>query len=150
MVNRHNQRFLYRPFIAGQNLSVSEEPDDLDQELASRIRGLMRDHKITGEKLAEKLGVTPAAVARWRKKGTITRPHIVALARLFNVSIDWLMTGQVQWGETPQRRAWIEQIEALSPQQLRRLQAISDALIVADDPSDYTGEPENNGTGTDC
>lgn len=143
-------RFLHQRFRPGQNGCVNPQPSQADLALAARIRELMERDGITGEHLAEALGVTPAAVARWRKSGKITRENIVALARHFDVSIDWLLTGELQWGETPQRRAWIEQIEALSPQQLRRLQAVSDALVVADDDGEYDTEGRCGSTGTDC
>lgn len=139
----NNRPLLHQQFSSAQTMAVMSAPSTSDEALAGRIRLLMEQHDVTGEQLAECLGVSPAAVARWRRKGTITRDHLVALARRFEVSIDWLLTGELQWGETPQRRAWIEQIEALSPQQLRRLQAISDALVVADNDGEYS---TNNGT----
>lgn len=100
--------------------------------MARRIDELIKGRDLTGDQMAERFGVSPASITKWRKQGQITRAHLIELAHFFGVSIDYLPTGEYQWGETPQRRAWIEMIESLSPDQLRRFQAISDALVVAD------------------
>lgn len=101
---------------------------EIDLDLAERLDELIVNHHKTAEQIAEDLGVSPAGLHKWRRKGQVKRSKLAAVARYFGVSTDYLLTGETQWGETPQRRVWIEKIESLSPDDQRRIQAVFDAM----------------------
>lgn len=72
--------------------------------LADRIRSARHGAKLTQTSLAERLGVTPSAVAQWEHpNGTSPGIHrLLAIARATGVVFDWLATGQ---GDARRRRA---------------------------------------------
>ncbi len=64
-------------------------------EFQHRLYGLRKKAGLSQEELAGLLGVTRQAVQKW-EAGT-SRPdmdNLIALARYFNVTLDWLLTGQ--------------------------------------------------------
>jgi hypothetical protein len=108
---------------------------DMKMEMGRRIRQLMDGPpKTTSETLGEALGVTPGAITKWRKEGKIRDEHKLALCRYFNVSLDWLVAGQGGGPNERERRSLSKQVESLPLPEVRRLQAIVDALAIpADD-----------------
>ena len=64
------------------------------ETLGQRIRVLRERESWTIEQLAERLGSTKSAVNHWElDHNDPSVDMIVALARLFEVSTDWLLTG---------------------------------------------------------
>lgn len=113
----------------------------LKKEMGRRIRQLMDGPpKTTSETLGEAVGVTPGAITKWRKEGKISDEHKLALCRYFNVSMDWLVTGQGCGPEDRERRSLAQQVEQLPLPEVKRLQAIIDALAVpsTDEPATKT------------
>ena len=67
-------------------------------ESADRIRLARRSKGLSQEKLAETVGVRRSAVAHWESRAG-TRPrteHLIAVAQVVGVSVDWLATGRGQ------------------------------------------------------
>jgi len=65
-------------------------PSDTPQQ---RLQDLMKEHKITQAELASKIGVTESSVSRFLKgpKDKLTTEQIISIARIFNVSSDFLL-----------------------------------------------------------
>ena len=124
--------------------TISDMPTSKTKSgMATRIVQLMDGPpKTTSEKLGEALGVTPGAITKWRKGGQIRDEHKVGLARYFNISIDWLLTGVGAGPDNRDRKALAEQMLALSDARARQLQTIVDALAVPD--SDQTPRENHN------
>jgi transcriptional regulator with XRE-family HTH domain len=62
--------------------------------LGARLRQCRRDRGLTQAGVARSLGVARVSVTLW--EGDKTRPsldHLLRLAKLFDVSSDWLLTG---------------------------------------------------------
>lgn len=101
--------------------------------MAGRIVQLMDGPpRTTSEKLGEAIGVTPGAITKWRKGGQISDEHKVQLARYFNISLDWLLTGVGVGPANRDRKALADQMLTLSDARARQLQTIVDALAVPD------------------
>lgn len=61
-------------------------------ELNVKLVQLRDKSNLTQEELAEKLGVSRAAIAKWESGGGIPSiPNIIAISELFDVSIDYLL-----------------------------------------------------------
>lgn len=64
-------------------------------EIAERLRSLLnRDAGLTQAALARFCDVSTAAVAKWCNQGMISPYNLIQAAKFFNVSSDWLATGQ--------------------------------------------------------
>ncbi|MCF8118353.1 MAG: helix-turn-helix domain-containing protein [Desulfarculaceae bacterium] len=73
-----------------------------NQEFSARLKGLLKNHGITQKALAEELGVRTATINNYCKGGRVPEWNIlVEIARLLNVSCDWLLTGQGPTGSAP-------------------------------------------------
>jgi len=108
----------------------------VDLALASRLDTLIKEHPKTAEQIAEDFGVSPSAVWKWRNQGHISKARLIELGDYFGCSLDWLLRGQPAWGETPERRAWIETIESMSADDQQRLRRFRDALtLTTTDPT---------------
>jgi transcriptional regulator with XRE-family HTH domain len=46
-----------------------------------------------GSEMAKTLGVTPQAISNYKKKGELSAGFVLRFAGLYNVSVDWLLTG---------------------------------------------------------
>ena len=116
---------------------------DMKAEMAKRIRQLMEGPpRTTSETLGEALGVTPGAITKWRQEGKIRDEHKLALCRYFNVSLDWLVAGQGGGPADRERRSLSSQVDKLPLPEVRRLQAIVNALAV---PAGDDDHQENHG-----
>ena len=61
-------------------------------ELCAQIYELRAEHKYTQEQLAEKLGVSRQAIAKWERGESVPDlPKLIALADCFDVSLDKLV-----------------------------------------------------------
>lgn len=68
--------------------------------LGARIAALRRHKGMSQEKLAQALGVSPSAVGMYEQgRREPSGAMLVTLARLFGVSTDYLLTGQVNPAE---------------------------------------------------
>lgn len=58
-----------------------------------RLQDLMKEHKITQAELASKIGVVESSISRFLKgtKDKLTTEQIIRIARIFNVSLDFLL-----------------------------------------------------------
>lgn len=71
------------------------------EPLHDNVRRLMKTHKVKQIQLAKALGISPQAVNGWFKKGIYpSRKNMLALAELFNVSVDEL-TAETSIGAKP-------------------------------------------------
>lgn len=65
-------------------------PDDTPQQ---RLQDLMKEYKITQAELASKIGVAESSISRFLNgtKNKLTIEQIIRIARIFNVSSDFLL-----------------------------------------------------------
>lgn len=57
-----------------------------------RLRDMREDHKLTQDKLAQKLGIIQTVYSRYeRGYQTIPLEHLIKLADLYGVSVDYLI-----------------------------------------------------------
>lgn len=70
------------------------EESGLDR-LPDRMRRARRIASISQASLAQAVGISPSAVAQWEQvDGTVPGlAHLIAVARVTGVSVDWLATG---------------------------------------------------------
>lgn len=68
-------------------------------DIGKRIRQLRRAAKLTQEQLAERMSmesnekITRGAVGNWELGGGISTENLLALARIFNASVEWIADG---------------------------------------------------------
>lgn len=64
-------------------------------EIGERIKHLREESKITQAELAKEIGVSPGNVGDWeRGRAKPGFDASLALSRFFQISVDWLMTGE--------------------------------------------------------
>lgn len=68
----------------------------MDFEMAQRLANRRKEAKLSQETLAEKLGVSRQAVSKWeRGESSPDTDNIIALAKLYNITIDELLYGSL-------------------------------------------------------
>ncbi len=69
-------------------------------ETANRLYELRKKHNLSQEELAEKLGVSRQAVSKWeRSEASPDTDNLIALAKLYGLSIDELIYGEKEESE---------------------------------------------------
>lgn len=64
-------------------------------ETANRLCNLRKQHNLSQEQLAEKIGVSRQAVSKWeRGEASPDTDNLIALAQIYNVSIDEILMGK--------------------------------------------------------
>ncbi|GAQ24171.1 helix-turn-helix domain-containing protein [Tepidanaerobacter syntrophicus] len=64
-------------------------------EIGERIKHLREESRITQAELAKEIGVSPGNVGDWERGRAKPRfDALLALSRFFQISVDWLMTGE--------------------------------------------------------
>lgn len=77
----------------------------MNVSIAQRLATLRREHGLTQEQLAERLGVSRQAVSKWeRTESSPDTDNLIALARLYGVTLDELVYGPAG-GEGPEGAA---------------------------------------------
>lgn len=73
------------------------------QSIGYRLKELRQTANLTQRALAEKIGISPAAIGRLESEGdyVTSRPTIIALAQVFHCDPDWLETGRETKVEGP-------------------------------------------------
>ena len=71
------------------------------QTTIDRLDGLMRDRRWNKADLAKALGASPLALTGWWKRGEIPGNRLTLVAKLFNVSIEFLVSGNNQDNDEP-------------------------------------------------
>ena len=61
--------------------------------MTSRLEKVMAEKSVTKADLARAAGVTPQAVGRWFKTGSISKDSLIACAKKLEVSLAWLIEG---------------------------------------------------------
>lgn len=64
-----------------------------DKSVVDRLEKVMNEKQIKKADLARAAGITPQAVGRWFKSGSISIDSLKACAHKFNVSLEWLLNG---------------------------------------------------------
>ena len=63
-------------------------------EIANRLCKLRKEHNLSQEQLAEKIGVSRQAVSKWeRAEASPDTDNLIALAKIYGVTVDQLLTG---------------------------------------------------------
>ena len=65
-----------------------------DSEMARRIAAAIERSGQSQRAVAERMGVTPQAVTRWRRFGYIDKARIPAFCRVCGVRVEWLIAGE--------------------------------------------------------
>ena len=77
-------------------------------ETANRLLQYRKQHKLSQEELAEKIGVSRQAVSKWeRAEAAPDTDNLILLAELYGVSLDELLRGKTD--EKENSDAWDEQ-----------------------------------------
>ncbi|NDV11650.1 helix-turn-helix domain-containing protein [Crenobacter caeni] len=99
-----------------------------ETDFSNRLQRLMRQRSLSRGAVARTVGVSRTAVAGWLVGVRPRQAHALALARLFNVHVDWLMTGGVyRQGEYPaQVGSLCDRIRQLPPARLALLERLVD------------------------
>ena len=64
----------------------------MNLEIASRLVQLRKQHNLSQEELAEKLGISRQAVSKWeRAEASPDTDNLISLARLYSISLDDLL-----------------------------------------------------------
>ena len=64
----------------------------MDTQIAERLQKIRKEHGYSQEQLADELGVSRQAVSKWeRGEASPDTDNLIALARLYNISIDYLL-----------------------------------------------------------
>ena len=103
-------------------------------EMANRLTALRKQHELSQEQLAERLGVSRQAVSKWeRAEASPDIENLSSLAKLYGITIDELVNG------TP----------AAHENTYTNGQENSEQTSYLDDPNDPEDTPENDsGSGT--
>ena len=63
-------------------------------EIANRLVQLRKNHNLSQEELAARIGVSRQAVSKWeRAEASPDTDNLILLARLYGISLDELLTG---------------------------------------------------------
>ena len=82
-------------------------------EIADRLVALRREHGYSLEELAARLGVSRQAVSKWeRAESSPDTDNLIALARLYGVSLDEMLLQGARPGESEEAREEREIFEA--------------------------------------
>ena len=64
----------------------------MDEQIAERLQKLRKEHGYSQEQLADELNVSRQAVSKWeRGEASPDTDNLIALARLYNISVDGLL-----------------------------------------------------------
>ena len=78
----------------GQREEAAEEENRLFIEIGKRIRDAREQAGLTGEQLADRLGIGQSSISRWENAHyRITLPTLVKIANALDVSLDELIVG---------------------------------------------------------
>ncbi len=84
---------------------------DLNPEFGIRLKEALKRVGMTQKELSEQIGIRQVSVTKYTKRGGVPEWHIlVKIARLLNISCDWLLTGEEPEGSQPSAgngRDWI-------------------------------------------
>ena len=92
--------------------------EDIKQIIAKNIASLRTDSKLTQLELAEKLNYSDKAISKWERGESI--PDVItlkAVADLFGVTVDYLLTGRASGQDQQMARGAMEM--ALQEAQIR-------------------------------
>jgi len=79
-----------------------------EETIGARIAKLRNEYSYSQEYVAEKLGVSRQAVSKWEQnQSSPDTNNLIALSRLFNVSVEYLAIGKIQEqkSEKPQTKS---------------------------------------------
>ena len=61
-------------------------------EIANKLVELRKNHELSQEELAEKLGISRQAISKWeRAESSPDTDNLIALAKLYDISLDELL-----------------------------------------------------------
>lgn len=93
----------------------------MDDNFASRLRGVLAEKKLMLKQVAEAVGVSPPAVHKWTRGGEIEYERLIALARYLGVNWVWLRHGEQALAELQSGAAADPQIRALRQKHLAEI-----------------------------
>ncbi|WP_181248034.1 helix-turn-helix domain-containing protein [Chromobacterium haemolyticum] len=65
------------------------------QTIHDRVRALKKRDRVLTKEIANACGVSVPAVAGWMRSSVPNSRHLSLLAQFFNVSVDWLVHGEL-------------------------------------------------------
>lgn len=71
-------------------------------QFTDQIDKLLKANKMTAKELTQKLNIGATAVTDWKRgKSTPSPQTLIGISQIFDVSIDWLLTGKDEDNEKP-------------------------------------------------
>lgn len=79
---------------------MPQENSSTNVDFADRLQHLLKSDGISKSQLAEKVGVSPTAIGNYCTGRIPKADELLRIARTFNVSMEWLLTGESRRYET--------------------------------------------------
>ena len=93
----------------------------MNLSIASRLAELRQEQGLSQEALAERLGVSRQAVSKWeRAEASPDTDNLIALANLYNISLDALLLGREAPPPTSDELSAYSEVEAERAERKRR------------------------------
>ncbi len=111
-------------------------------EVANRLYELRKKHNLSQEELAEKLGVSRQAVSKWeRSEASPDTDNLIALAKIYGLSLDELLYGEKQTDEehseqTSDGEQYIYVDDDDNPGKKTKVKICADGIFVEDEDGD--------------
>lgn len=72
----------------------------MNLEIANKLYNLRKKNGLSQEALAEKLGISRQSISKWeRAESSPDTDNLIALARLYNISLDELLLNDIKKSE---------------------------------------------------
>jgi transcriptional regulator with XRE-family HTH domain len=80
---------------------------------AENLQSIRKEKQLSQEQLAEKIGVSRQAISKWEQgSGYPETEKLITLSQEFNVSLDYLMLGEMRIGECDKNKSVVHKIIA--------------------------------------
>lgn len=70
-------------------------------DLSNRVDFLIKKNNLTRKGLCREIGIKDSTVRSWSNGATPSVDNAYKIAKYFNVSLEWLVTGEAQPGDNP-------------------------------------------------
>jgi len=95
-----------------------------------RLEYLLKKNKITQAQLSDKIGLRRATISDWKKNGNYpSADDAVKIAKILDVSTDWLITGEDPQGLTEEERRLVGDWRELGADARKAVRAVLDTFV---------------------
>ena len=106
------------------------------ETVGDRIEKAINDSGLKKAEIARRVNVSPQAITKWSKKGSIEKKNLLKFCNITGASYEWIMTGKRPANEINETRktysinsGLLKKINSLNQSQINRLEGYIDALI---------------------